>query len=126
MGTSPFDFLNAITEKTDDSQLDIGDYNAFMVNRGLSYFPDTVLWAQEMNMRHLMPGKFQYAFLRRIVDKRRRRSKWHKKELEDAELLTLVRRRYHVDEQGAFELLELMTDEQKELIRKTGDKGGRK
>ena len=46
---TPFDFLNAINDtKKDlfqDPQAD-KDYNAFMVNRGLSLFPDTVLYAK--------------------------------------------------------------------------------
>ena len=43
---NPFEYLNAInTTKKDIMVDDIAEkeYNAFMVNRGLSYFSDTVL-----------------------------------------------------------------------------------
>ena len=58
---NPFDFLNAIN----DSKKDIieGDdkkesaYNAYVVNRSLSYFPDTVAIANEMNRYHFLDKK---------------------------------------------------------------------
>ena len=43
----PFDFINAITTTKEDLFKDPianKDYNAFLVNRGLSYFQDTILW----------------------------------------------------------------------------------
>ena len=49
---SPFDYLNAINYTKKDTMVDdIAEkqYNPFMVNRGLSYFQDTVLMAKEMN-----------------------------------------------------------------------------
>ena len=42
---SPFDYLNSINDTKQDLMVDDiteKQYNAFMVNRGLSYFPDTV------------------------------------------------------------------------------------
>lgn len=75
---SPFDFLNSINEKKaylfDDvradnsgeaSDLDSVDrkYPPFMVNRGLSYFVDTVMLANEMNQRFELAKKMQYDFL---------------------------------------------------------------
>ena len=52
---SPFDYLNAInTTKKDIMVDDVAEkaYASFMVNRGLSYFPDTILFANEMNVNH--------------------------------------------------------------------------
>ena len=49
---SPFDYLNSINYTKEDIMVDdISEkkYNAFMVNRGLSYFYDTVIIANEMN-----------------------------------------------------------------------------
>ena len=63
---TPFDFLNSINEKKnylftdikadnsgEASDLDSVDrkYPPFMINRGLSYFVDTVMLANEMNER---------------------------------------------------------------------------
>ena len=50
---SPFDYLNSInTSKKDimSDDLDEKDYAAFVINRTLSYFNDTVLMANEMNL----------------------------------------------------------------------------
>ena len=95
---SPFDFINNINADyrsslnlLDDCQADTDDgndmsssaksYNAFMVNRGLSYFNDTVLYANEMNMRSDLAVKMQYDFLRIGIRARKRFSKWSKQEI---------------------------------------------
>ena len=51
-----------------------------MVNRGLSYFNDTILLANEMNYRHNIPARMQYDLLRTLGRKRKRFSKWFKAE----------------------------------------------
>ena len=47
-------------------------YNSFMVNRGLSYFPDTVVIANEMNKHHQIDNKLQYHYLINMIRKRKR------------------------------------------------------
>ena len=54
-------------------------YNGYMINRSLSYFPDTVLAANEMNVNHQLDKKMQFDFLINIIRKRKRFSKWEKK-----------------------------------------------
>ena len=49
---SPFDYLNSINMTKKDLIVDEQsekDYVPFIVNRGLGYFADTVLFANEMN-----------------------------------------------------------------------------
>jgi hypothetical protein len=50
---TPFDFINAInfTKKDlfSEDPMAKKDYAPFIINRGLGYFPDTVLYANEMN-----------------------------------------------------------------------------
>lgn len=91
---SPFDYINAITSAPEDpvakGELDAKDYGPFIVNRGLSLYPDTVLLANEMNKRPEIPKEVQYKFLYGSVSKKRRFSKWPKKEAEDAELVEAV------------------------------------
>ena len=53
---NPFDYLNAINATKEDVMVDDvaeSKYNAFLINRGLSYFVDTVLYANEMNLHNL-------------------------------------------------------------------------
>ena len=61
---TPFDFLNAINETKKDifreDPLAQKDYSAFMVNRGLSYFPDTIMFANEMNKNASIPNDWQF------------------------------------------------------------------
>ena len=54
------------------------DYVPFIVNRGLGYFADTVLFANEMNVKCHLDNKMQYDFLKGTVKKRKRFSKWLK------------------------------------------------
>ncbi len=82
---SPFDFLNSINDTKKDLFEDPQaekDYNAFLVNRGLSYFPDTILFANEMNIKRDTPKQWQFDFLRLAIPKKKRFSKWHKKKLQ--------------------------------------------
>lgn len=55
------------------------DYNPFLINRALSYFPDTVLQANAMNQRTHLDKQSQYDYLLNAVRKRKRFSKWHKR-----------------------------------------------
>ena len=59
-----FDFVNSINyDKRDlfeDPQAE-KDYVPFLVNRSLSYFPDTALYANEMNQQAGIPKRWQYA-----------------------------------------------------------------
>ena len=75
---SPFEFIKSISSSKKDIMENEKDYNAFMVNRGLSYFPDTVIYANEMNKFHHLDSRLQYSFLINIVRKRNRFSKWNK------------------------------------------------
>ena len=81
---SPFDFLNSINNTTinlvDQDEDNINLYNSFLINRSLSYFPDTVLISNEMNRLHHLDDKMQYDFLINIVRKKKRFSKWDKPE----------------------------------------------
>ena len=75
---NPFALINSISNSKIDILEDEKDYNAFMVNRGLSYFPDTVVYANEMNKFHHLDSRLQFDFLINIVRKRNRFSKWNK------------------------------------------------
>jgi hypothetical protein len=67
---NPFEYLNAInTTKKDVMVDDVSEkaYSPFMVNRGLSYFPDTILYANEMNLNHHIDSRLQFDFLINII-----------------------------------------------------------
>lgn len=125
---SPFDFLNSInTSKVNlmkDDPIAVKQYNSFMVNRGLSYFPDTILAANEMNFHHTFFNDAQYSFLLNITTKRKRFSKWHKSKLEKN--VDIIKEYYGYNNVRATEALSLLTDEQIDVIKKKLYKGGKK
>ncbi len=124
---NPFDYLNAINNTKEDIMVDdIAEkgYNPFMINRGLSYFNDTVLFANEMNRLHHTPNRLQFDFFINIIRKRKRFSKWMKPETVND--LEVVKEYYGYSNQKARQALTLLTPEQINNIKKKVDKGGRK
>jgi hypothetical protein len=124
---SPFDFLNSINDNKknlfEDPQAE-KDYSSFMVNRGLSYFPDTILYANEMNRNHGVAKKMQFDFLLNSIPKKRRFSKWHKKDASE-DTVKLVMKHYKYSEKRAYEVLDILTQAQVEELRRAYDTGGR-
>jgi hypothetical protein len=124
---NPFEYLNAINNTKKDIMVDDlaeKGYNSFMINRGLSYFNDTVLFANEMNRLHHTPNRLQFDFFINIIRKRKRFSKWMKPETVND--LEVVKEYYGYSNQKARQALTLLTPEQINNIKKKVDKGGRK
>lgn len=92
MNDNPFDFLNSINTSKKNLIRDEGrgasEYAPYLMNKGLSQFSDTIMFANEMNMRHHADRQMQYEFLLHVIRPRKRFSKWAKKE--DAELVQTV------------------------------------
>jgi hypothetical protein len=127
MALSPFDFLNTINDTKKDIMIDdIAEkaYAPFMVNRTLSYFPDTVCIANEMNRYHHLDKKLQYHFLINIIRKRKRFSKWIKPDLDSN--IEVVKEYYGYSNEKARQVHSLLSSEQIEELRKKVNKGGRK
>jgi len=125
---SPFDFIKSINEKSgnlmDASPDAERDYIAFMVNRGLSFSPDTVLYANEMNCLPFSEKRMQYDYLYGAVRRRKRFDKWIKPDTGDEELLKAVMLRYKVGRRRAGEYIPLMDADLREAVLNA--KGGSK
>ena len=124
--SSPFDYLNSVnmTKKDIMDPLEESKYPAFMVNRGLSYFQDTVLLANEMNRCHQLDGRMQYDFLRTSIRKRKRFSKWVKKDAVDN--VALVKEYYNYSDSKAESVMDLFTSEDIAAIKSKLYKGGKR
>lgn len=124
---SPFDFLNSInsTKKNlfEDPQVE-KDYSSYLINRGLSYFPDTILYANEMNQNFNIDKKWQFDFLVNTITPKKRFSKWYKKEVV-VELVKLIQNHYKYSESKALEVIDLLTPSQIDEIKSQYDLGGR-
>jgi hypothetical protein len=125
---SPFDFTNSINDTKQnlmgDCEIAEKKYSSFMVNRGLSYFPDTVFMANEMNRYHHLDGKLQYSFLINIVRKRKRFSKWNK--ATNINYIDAIKTYFGYNNTKALQVLTLLTNEQLAEIHNKVNKGGRK
>ena len=124
---NPFEYVNAINNTKKDIMIDDIDereYNSFMVNRSLSYFNDTVLYANEMNIHHNIDNRLQFDFLINMVRKRKRFSKWEKVVSESD--VEVVKEYYGYNNEKARSALSLLTRENLNELKKKVYKGGRK
>ena len=121
-----FDYLTSINDTKKDIMIDDlaeKDYNSFMVNRGLSYFNDTILIANEMNTKHFIDKRMQYDFHMNLVRKKKRWSKWNKAEVDKD--LKIVKEYYGYSSGKARQVLSLLTDENIQDLKKRLYKGGK-
>lgn len=125
---SPFDFLKSIN----DTKINLMDkdaentkyYNSFVINRSLSYFPDTIYFANEMNKFHQIDVDLQYNFFLNIIRKRKRFSKWDK--VEDINNLNIIKSYFGYNDEKARQVISLLTEDQITIIKKKVSLGGRK
>ena len=121
----PFEFIKAINTSKDvmkDNSLAEKDYIPFLVNRGLSFFQDTVIQINEMNRRHFLDNKLQFDYLLNNIRPRKRWSKWLKPDKIDN--LELVKTYFGFGNEKAKEALEVLTSENIEDIKSKLAKGG--
>lgn len=123
---NPFDFVNSINftkENIMKDDLDEKSYNAFVVNRSLSYFNDTILFANEMNRYHHIDNRLQYDFFINIIRKRKRFSKWYKPD--PVNEIEIVKEYYGYSDEKARDALTLLSDSQIQELKRKVHKGGK-
>lgn len=98
------------------------EYIPFVVNKCLSYFPDTIFYANQINIRPGLDKKMQYDYLRLSVSKRKRFSKWFKEEKNDN--IKLIQEYYGYSYRRAKEVLECLTDDNIRTIKDSLKTGG--
>lgn len=119
---TPFTFINSITYDKKDLIKDDPDvlksYSAYVVNRGLSYFIDTVLQANEMNIANHIDPDMQYYYLMNSISKKKRFSKWNKN---SDEILDLIQKEFGVRREIAKQYKKILSTDQIQLIRSKYD-----
>ena len=125
----PFDFINAINYSkedligaSDNPELAEKLYTPYVVNRGLSYFADTVLLCNEVNMRPQTENKLQFDFFLNSIRKRKRFSKWYKKEQSNS--LDTIVEYYGYSYEKAKQVLPLFTEHELKNLKKKLFTGG--
>lgn len=126
---NPFDFVTSInlTKKdlmvgTENDELAEKGYAPFIVNKALSYFPDTLLYANEVNRLAHIDNKLQYHYLLNSIRAQKRYSKWAKKE--DSDDLELVKEYYGYSNDKAYQALSILSKDQLKLIKEKLQQGG--
>jgi hypothetical protein len=122
---NPFEYLNSINDTKKDIMVDdIAEkqYLPFMVNRGLSYFVDTILIANEMNRNHHLDNRLQFDFCINSVRKRKRFSKWLKPHEHDD--LLIVKEYYGYSNEKAKAALSILSASQIEDLKRKLNTGG--
>jgi len=99
------------------------DYVPFVVNRCLSFFPDTILQTNEMNIRCHSDKKMQFDFLCKTIRKSNRYSPWLKETL--PEDIDTIKEYFNFNNRKSKEALEVLSDEQIQLIKNKLSKGGK-
>lgn len=124
----PFDFVNSInfTKKnlmrgSDNDELSEKSYAPFLTNKSLSYFTDTLLYANEMNRMHFLDNKLQYEFFLNSIRKKKRFAKWAKADKNDD--LVMVSEYYQISLSKAKEAIRLLSTEQLSTIRNKMEQG---
>ena len=124
--SNPFDYVNSILQNKKNlivDELTEKDYQAFLVNRTLSYHKDCILYANEMNRRHLADKKLQYDFLLNTIRSQKRPfAKWVKSEKSDN--LECIKQVFGLSDQKARDAMRLLSNEQIQQLKEQTDTGG--
>ena len=123
---NPFEYAKAINYTKKDIMVDDlaeEEYKPFLINRALSYFPDTILYANEMNQNGHLDSRLQFDFFINIIRKRNRFSRWLKPS--EMENLDVIKEYYGYSNEKAKSVLSLLNNSQIEYLRQRIYKGGR-
>jgi len=120
---NPFDYVNAINGKTkkdimtgtDNDAAAESAYVPYVVNKQFSYFPDTLMFANEINKYSHLDKKLQFHYLLNSIRPGKRYTKWVKKE--DSSELELVKQYYQFNDEKARQALTLLSEQQISMIR---------
>ena len=123
---NPFDFVNSInsSKKEDlfkDPEVSETEYVPFLVNKSLSYFPETVLYANDLNKYPFVDNKLQYHYLLNTVRPGKRFAKWVKRgNMEDIEA---VKQFYSYNTEKAQQALAVLTVDHLHYIKQKLQRG---
>ena len=99
-------------------------YPAFMVNKVLSGFQDTIMLSNEMNRNHFLDRDMQFQFLLNSIRPKKRFTPFLKAgKIKDIEC---VKEYYGYSNEKAKSALDILTKEQLKLIKESLYKGGTK
>ena len=126
---NPFDFVTNINgakkdliRSSDNPDLMEKSYKPFLVNRALSYFIDTIMYANEINQAKHLDFTLQNDYYLNSIRSGKRFSKWAKP-VENSNIES-VQEYYKVSYMKALDIIKVLSKEQIDLIKTKIIKGG--
>ena len=117
------DIIPSILQTKKNVLEDEKDYNAYVINKALSFHYDCILQANEMNQYPNLPNLLQYHYLlNKVRGYKRPYQKWVKRET--TEDLDAIKEYYDYSNDKARDVMVLLNDAQLEEIKKRLYKGG--
>ena len=122
------DYLNSINYGK-NNLMDSGDpmwekkYPAFVVNKCLAPFGDTIQLVNEMNRNHHLDKKLQYDFLLNSLRTRKRFAPWMRSS--KSKNLEYVKDYYNYNNEKGQSALNILNNEQIKAIKEKLNKGGK-
>ena len=125
---SPFDFVKQIyygkRNLIDENPELEKEYKQYIINRALSFNYDTVLYANEMNVKNHVDSKLQFDFFLNTIRPKKRYGKWLKRE--NNGILELIKEYYKCSYAKARDYITLLDDSQLDIIKQRLETGGLK
>jgi hypothetical protein len=106
-----------------NDEQDVKKYDAFIVNKALSYHIDCILYSNAMNMAHGIDNDLQFQFyLNTIRPMKRKFQPWQKAEVDKD--LEPIKEYFGFSNEKAKHALRILNDEQITYIKNITNKGG--
>jgi hypothetical protein len=110
---NPFEFIDAVgaskidvVANSDDPSEAIKKYSPWLSNKHFSYFNDSVLHANEMNISHGLDPYLQYRYYLSVLPPRKRFTKWSS--ITDGDSVAAVSEWYGINRRRAREAIKIL------------------
>jgi hypothetical protein len=120
------DILNSINITKDKDLIDeynITDYVPFVINRGMSFYPETILHSNFLNSNPHLDRKIQYKYYLYAIKKKKRYSKWLKNVKPSEDILT-ISNYYGISVNKAKDIQDMITSDDLNEMKNYLDIGG--
>ena len=123
------EYLKSINQ-TKENLMDSDDpmwekkYSPYIINKCIAPFNDTIMFVNEINMRHHLENKLQYDFLLNTIRPKNRFAPWVRGS--KIKYLEFIKEYYGYSNEKAKVALQILSNDQIKTIKDSLSKGGRK
>lgn len=104
----------------------ISTYDPYKVNMALSFHPDLIMYANELNEYYNLPKKLHYDYLINSIRSKKRFAKWVKydKDSKQHQDILAIQEYYGYNYKKALAVLSILSEQQLAIIKQKLEKGG--